>query len=247
MRCPWCGNSPVMIRGDRWECGWCGDSGKLSRSADAPQATISVTPSLSYHVDLPETWGALKTVLAALLPGRDAGLRPLLGEVLLHEISASIQRRRTASEAQQWQELREFLQKTPEQYYCNEAGEPSDILYELSSVCAYFEGDEDGEEETERPRRYAQMDAFTSTGRKSCCATPTGPGQKGSWPRVSCRRRRTSAGRSWWRNSRRRRRATLWRSWRTAPGGTSWTMCWSGTGQRGCGCGAPCWMRRVRG
>ena len=134
MRCPWCGNSPVMIRGDRWECGWCGDSGKLSRSADAPQATISVTPSLSYHVDLPETWGALKTVLAALLPGRDAGLRPLLGEVLLHEISASIQRRRTASEAQQWQELREFLQKTPEQYYCNEAGEPSDILYELSST-----------------------------------------------------------------------------------------------------------------
>ena len=43
MRCPWCGSGPVMIRGDRWECGWCGDSGKLKRTADAPQATVSVT------------------------------------------------------------------------------------------------------------------------------------------------------------------------------------------------------------
>ena len=96
MRCPWCGESPVMIRGDRWECGWCGDSGKLKRTADAPQATVSVTLSFSFHIDLPESWSALKTALAALLPGRDARLRPLLGKVLLHEISISIQRRRTA-------------------------------------------------------------------------------------------------------------------------------------------------------
>ena len=44
---------------------------------------------------------------------------------------------------------------------------------------------------------------------------------------------RTSAGSSWRRSSRRRWRVTPWRSWRTAPGGTSWTTCWRGTGQEG--------------
>ena len=112
MRCPWCGESPVMIRGDRWECGWCGDSGKLKRPADAPQATVSVTLSFSFHIDLPKSWSALKTALAALLPGRDAELRPLLGKVLLHEISASIQGRRTALEEQKWQEIETFLRGT---------------------------------------------------------------------------------------------------------------------------------------
>lgn len=45
IRCPHCG-SPVMVRGNRWECGWCGDFGnisslnpseriKLSRASDA--------------------------------------------------------------------------------------------------------------------------------------------------------------------------------------------------------------------
>lgn len=114
MRCPWCGSGPVMIRGDRWECGWCGDSGKLKRTADASQATVSVTLSFSFHIDLPKSWSALKTALAALLPGRDAELRPLLGKVLLHEISASIQGRRTALEEQKWQELRASLLETPE-------------------------------------------------------------------------------------------------------------------------------------
>ena len=29
IRCPHCG-SPVMVRGNRWECGWCGDFGDIS-------------------------------------------------------------------------------------------------------------------------------------------------------------------------------------------------------------------------
>ena len=29
IRCPNCG-SPVMVRGNRWECGYCGDFGALS-------------------------------------------------------------------------------------------------------------------------------------------------------------------------------------------------------------------------
>ena len=35
-RCPHCG-SPVMIRGNWWECGWCGDSGYLASSKSAKQ------------------------------------------------------------------------------------------------------------------------------------------------------------------------------------------------------------------
>lgn len=31
IRCPHCG-SPVMIRGNRWECGYCGDFGSISSS-----------------------------------------------------------------------------------------------------------------------------------------------------------------------------------------------------------------------
>lgn len=29
IRCPHCG-SPVMVRGNRWECGYCGDFGAIS-------------------------------------------------------------------------------------------------------------------------------------------------------------------------------------------------------------------------
>ena len=42
MRCPWCGASPVMIRGNMWECGFCGDSGFL-QADQIPQVTITLT------------------------------------------------------------------------------------------------------------------------------------------------------------------------------------------------------------
>lgn len=56
IRCPHCG-SPVMVRGNRWECGWCGDFGSTSslfRSEQAklvpekstPQITLSFTASV---------------------------------------------------------------------------------------------------------------------------------------------------------------------------------------------------------
>ena len=37
MRCPNCG-SPVMVRGNRWECGWCGDFGFPAQEAALPRA-----------------------------------------------------------------------------------------------------------------------------------------------------------------------------------------------------------------
>ena len=54
--CPHCG-SPVMVRGNRWECGWCGDFGstsslfpseqaKLVPEESPPQITLSFTVSV---------------------------------------------------------------------------------------------------------------------------------------------------------------------------------------------------------
>ena len=56
IRCPHCG-SPVMVRGNHWECGWCGDFGstsslfpseqaKLVPEKSTPQITLSFTVSV---------------------------------------------------------------------------------------------------------------------------------------------------------------------------------------------------------
>ena len=56
IRCPHCG-SPVMVRGNRWECGWCGDFGstsslfpseraKLVPEKSTPEITLSFTVSV---------------------------------------------------------------------------------------------------------------------------------------------------------------------------------------------------------
>lgn len=37
MSCPSCG-SPVLIRGDQWECGWCGNYGRLAPPEEAAPA-----------------------------------------------------------------------------------------------------------------------------------------------------------------------------------------------------------------
>lgn len=40
IRCPHCG-SPVMVRGNRWECGWCGDFGNTSSLNRSERAKLS--------------------------------------------------------------------------------------------------------------------------------------------------------------------------------------------------------------
>jgi hypothetical protein len=110
MNCPWCG-SPVMIRGSSWECGWCGDFGSLQRTpAKKSQNTaqITLTLSLVYHVDLPETWSDLKKALNQIAPGQIA-LPQLLGKVLLHHISAGIQHAGALPDEKKAEELRTFL------------------------------------------------------------------------------------------------------------------------------------------
>lgn len=59
VRCPHCG-SPVMVRGNRWECGWCGDFGSISSLFPSEQAKLipeESTPklSLSFTISVEDT------------------------------------------------------------------------------------------------------------------------------------------------------------------------------------------------
>ena len=119
MDCPWCG-STVEICGDSWECGWCGDFGwcvdieSLQRTPtkkSANTAEITLTLSLVYHVDLPETWNDLKKALNQIDP-KNALLSQLLGKVLLHNISNGIQHAGALPDEKKAEELRTFLHTT---------------------------------------------------------------------------------------------------------------------------------------
>ena len=103
-----------MIRGSSWECGWCGDFGSLQRTPakKSPNtAQITLTLSFVYHVDLPETWSDLKKALRQIAPN-DTSLSQLLGKVLLHHISAGIQRAGALPDEKKAEELRTFLHNT---------------------------------------------------------------------------------------------------------------------------------------
>ena len=119
MDCPWCG-STVEICGDSWECGWCGDFGwcvdieslqgtPTKKSANTEEITLTL--SLVYHVDLPETWNDLKKALDQLAPN-NTHLSQLLGKVLLHNISTGIQHAGALPDEKKAEELRTFLHTT---------------------------------------------------------------------------------------------------------------------------------------
>ncbi len=119
MDCPWCG-STVEVCGDSWECGWCGDFGwcvdieslqGTPTKKSANTAEITLTLSLVYHVDLPETWNDLKKALDQLAPN-NTHLSQLLGKVLLHNISTGIQHAGALPDEKKAEELRAFLTTT---------------------------------------------------------------------------------------------------------------------------------------
>ena len=110
MRCPWCGN-PATTHGDRWECYYCGDSGTLRRPSANHSAQVTLTLSLVYHIDLPETWNDLKKALGQLAP-KNTLLFQLLGKVLLHNISTGIQNAGALPDEKKAAELRTFLTTT---------------------------------------------------------------------------------------------------------------------------------------
>ena len=58
IHCPHCG-SPVMIRGNRWECGWCGDFGSISSLHPAEKAKLmqAATSTIQFTVTVTNTSG----------------------------------------------------------------------------------------------------------------------------------------------------------------------------------------------
>ena len=56
IRCPHCG-SPVMIRGNRWECGWCGDFGAISSLHPSETAKLmqAATPTIQFTVTVTDS------------------------------------------------------------------------------------------------------------------------------------------------------------------------------------------------
>lgn len=110
MRCPWCGN-PATTHGNRWECYYCGDSGTLRSPSANHSEQVTLTLSFVYHIDLPETWNALKKALGQLAP-KNTLISQLLGKVLLHHISAGIQNTGALPDEKKAEELRTFLTTT---------------------------------------------------------------------------------------------------------------------------------------
>ena len=121
MRCPWCGN-PATTHGDWWECYYCGDSGTLRRPSANHSAQVTLTLSFVYHIDLPETWNALKKALGQLAP-KNTLLSQLLGKVLLHNISTGIQNAGALPDEKKAEELRTFLTTTTDLNLGENAGE----------------------------------------------------------------------------------------------------------------------------
>ena len=54
IRCPHCG-SPVMVRGNRWECGWCGDFGSISSLHPSEKAKLMQVAAPSVQVTITVT------------------------------------------------------------------------------------------------------------------------------------------------------------------------------------------------
>ena len=56
IRCPLCG-SPVMIRGNRWECGYCGDFGSISSLHPSEKAKLmqAATPTIQVTVTVTDS------------------------------------------------------------------------------------------------------------------------------------------------------------------------------------------------
>lgn len=80
------------------------NTGKKSQNT----AQITLTLSIVYHVDLPETWSDLKKALRQIAPN-DTSLSQLLGKVLLHHISVGIQHAGALPDEKKAEELRTFL------------------------------------------------------------------------------------------------------------------------------------------
>lgn len=108
LACPRCG-SPVMLRGNRWECGWCLDSGGLDSLPHTAKSRV-LHARFICSVDLPETWAELKAELYKLVPKHADALLTSLGRVAVHQLSISSPPQDDRVEPQHIRDLYAFLE-----------------------------------------------------------------------------------------------------------------------------------------
>ena len=107
MRCPCCG-SPVMIRGDRWECGYCGDAGFLNPPSETE---LDFTLTIEYTIDycLSDIWNLMTSCLRNLIPNQANSLTESLKKAVIYEISAGFSKNPRVLPGEKEKQLQDFL------------------------------------------------------------------------------------------------------------------------------------------
>ena len=119
---------------------------RQEREADqtVPVSVSISSVRISFYVDLARSWNDMKAALKTLAPVQYNTLLPLLSKVLLHEISEGIRQLLGEPEPQRMQELKDFLDSTPDLHLDGRIGTilrniKSNALYtregELSAQC----------------------------------------------------------------------------------------------------------------
>lgn len=120
MRCPYCG-AEVTIRGIQWECGFCGDFGVLSKQqflalhkANEEPDEITITFSLTFDLDLSETWNEMKNTLQKAIDEPSAPFVSKLGAVVIYEICHALADPQRRLPDEKKEKLESFLKYTPD-------------------------------------------------------------------------------------------------------------------------------------
>lgn len=132
LACPRCG-SPVMLRGNRWECGWCLDSGDLG-SLSRTQTQTELPARIICLVDFAQTWADLKTELARLVPQHAAMLMPSLRQAAVYQISLSPMPAEEQIEPSRLRDMRAFFEANIEFSPSTQRIVQGEILFEDKGV-----------------------------------------------------------------------------------------------------------------
>lgn len=132
LACPRCG-SPVMLRGNRWECGWCLDSGDLG-SLSRTQTQTELPARIICRVDFAQTWADLKTELARLVPQHAAMLMPSLRQAAVYQISLSPMPEEEQIEPSRLRDMRAFFEANIEFSPSTQRIVQGEILFEDEGV-----------------------------------------------------------------------------------------------------------------
>lgn len=132
LSCPRCG-SPVMLRGNRWECGWCLDSGELG-SLSRTQTQTELHARIICRVDFVRTWADLKAELERLVPQHASVLMSALRQAAVYQISLSPMPEEEQIEPSRLRDMRAFFEANIEFSPSTQRIVQGEILFEDEGV-----------------------------------------------------------------------------------------------------------------